>query len=279
MLGHKMFQTLRLSFPDVFVATRHGRTLPFLVNDASRLVHLDALRFDSVTEVLRTLRPSVVVNCIGVIKQRSAVHIAVPTIMINSVLPHFIAEVLSEWGGRLVHISTDCVFSGRKGNYTEDDQVDATDLYGKTKALGEISGNNALTLRTSIIGRELEHFGSLLEWFLHQSGGRISGYRRAIFSGVSTNYLSEFVASEIDSKSPLSGLLHLSSVPISKYELLNLFKQAYEMDVEIVPDEAFECDRSLDDTRLRRMTNTSRPNWSDLLAGMMRDGTPYEQWR
>jgi dTDP-4-dehydrorhamnose reductase len=279
MLGHKMFQTLRVSFPDVFVATRPGRILPFLDGDSSRHLHCDALQLESVRELLTKLRPSTVVNCVGIIKQRSAVDVALPTICINAVLPHFIADVLSGWGGRLVHISTDCVFSGGKGNYTEEDQTDAKDLYGKTKAIGEVSSVGTLTIRTSIIGRELDHFASLLEWFFQQRGRRVLGYRRAIFSGVSTNYLAQFVAAEIGSKRPLTGLFHMASEPISKYELLELVKRAYSMDVEIVPDDAFECDRSLNDSKLRSITQTITPNWSSLLDELINDHTPYEDWR
>ncbi|MGA2988810.1 MAG: sugar nucleotide-binding protein, partial [Terriglobia bacterium] len=145
--------------------------------------------FNALEATLSALRPDYVVNCVGVIKQRTEAISPIPSITINSLLPHKLAQMAARWGGRIIHFSTDCVFSGKRGWYTEEDPSDAEDLYGRSKFLGEVVVANALTLRTSIIGRELVEHRSLLDWFLAQNHKTVHGYRRVIYSGVTTNYL------------------------------------------------------------------------------------------
>src|SRR5262249_50230296 len=161
------------------------------------------------------------INCVGIVKQRAAAEDAIQSITINSLLPHHLAKVCGEWGGRIIHISTDCVFSGKQGGghgYTEDDPADAGELYGRRKRVGEVTLENALTLRTSIIGRELSHHASLLEWFLSQNHSRVQGYKRAFYSGVTTNHLAEVVGDIIERHPQLSGLYHVASHTITKYK-------------------------------------------------------------
>ena len=285
MLGHKMFQLLRQRFPDT-----HG-TVRGSVNDR-QLAGIELFRQGNIienfraenlvflSEILRDLRPQVIVNCIGIIKQRDTAQGPVPCITLNALLPHQLAEICREWRCRLIHFSTDCVFSGKSGGYTEEDLSDATDLYGKTKYLGEVTAADALTLRTSIIGREIAHYSSLLEWFLDQNQKKVRGYKNASYSGVTTNYLVKLVGDVIENHSTLSGLYQVTSrQTISKYELLCLLREAYDRDVDILPDESFFCDRSMWGGKFHRATGHICPSWRELVTELSGDPTPYEKWR
>ena len=180
---------------------------------------------------------------------------------------------------RLIHISTDCVFSGRKGNYREGDVPDAEDLYGRTKLLGEVSDEGCLTIRTSMIGRELETSNGLIEWFLSQEDKTISGYKKSVFSGFTTNALAEIIAGIITKNPELHGVWHVASEPISKFELLSLVKQVYGLNIRIEPDETVVCDRSLNSERFRKVTGFVPPTWHDMIEQMYRDSTPYSKLR
>lgn len=283
MLGHKMFQALAARFPGtkctVLGSLRDPfyRSIPLFTEDkAIELVNV--MNLDSLRRTVAEAAPQFIVNCVGIVKQRDEAKMAVPSITVNSLLPHLLADWGREWGGRLIHFSTDCVFSGRKGGYAEDDPTDAEDLYGLTKYLGEEAGDQALTLRTSIIGRELMNFRSLLEWFLAQKGKTVKGYRRVIYSGVTTNYLAEQVVQIVTRCPGLSGLYHLTAPAISKYDLLCRLRQAYRLDVEIVPDDGEASDRSLRGERFRAATGFPEPQWDALIAQLAGDETPYGEW-
>ena len=176
-------------------------------------------------------------------------------------------------------MSTDCVFSGHKGNYSETDPSDAEDLYGKTKYLGEVDYPGCLTIRTSIIGRELETKHGLIEWFLSQEGKTVSGYKKAIFSGLTTIALSEIIAEIIVNHPSLSGVYQVASKPISKYDLLNIVKHTYDMKVRIDPDESIINNRSLNPEKFRKETNIKIPSWEYMIEEMYRDPTPYAKIR
>ena len=284
MLGHKMFQTLLARYPDTACTVRGSLDGPFyrridLFREGTVLEKVDAMDLSALGRTLRKIRPGFIVNCVGVIKQREEVNAAVPTITLNALLPHQLAENAKEWGGKVIHFSTDCVFNGKRGCYTEDDPSDAEDLYGKSKFLGEVVAENALTLRTSIIGRELFHFRSLLEWFLAQKGETFCGFRRVIYSGVTTNYLARLVGDLITDHPCLSGLYQVTSPPICKYDLLCLLRDAFKLDVEIVPDESEVSDRSMAGDAFLRATGYPAPDWPDLVAQLANDPTPYEKWR
>jgi dTDP-4-dehydrorhamnose reductase len=274
MLGHKIAQTIA----DSLITTRESWPEPF---EAGRvLTSVDAADWPSLARILRERRPGVIVNCVGVIKQRPEAKSPIPSIMINSLLPHQLAELCASWGGRLIHFSTDCVFSGERGRYTESDESDAHDLYGRTKFLGEVSAHrNALTLRTSIIGRELTHFQSLLEWLLAQNKKKIKGYTRALYSGVTTNYLAGLVSWLVTDFPDLSGLYQVTAHPISKFDLLCLLRDAYNLDIEITPDDSFFCDRSLIGKKFEDATGYVTPPWPALVAQLAQDATPYSEWR
>jgi dTDP-4-dehydrorhamnose reductase len=284
MLGHKMFQLLRRRFPNTFCTIRGDSDDECLrrvelFQEGNVISHVTAEDFPALEELLRNQRPQTVVNCIGVIKQRPEAKDAIPCCMLNTVLPHRLAALCAEWGGRLIHFSTDCVFSGKRGGYVEDDTSDAGDLYGTTKYLGEVIAGNVITLRTSIIGRELIHRQSLLEWFLSQNQMQVLGYRRALYSGVTTNHLAGVVGDLIEFFPGLSGLYQVVSQTISKHDLLCLLREAYALNIEIVPDEAFVCDRSLQGDKFRRATGYRCPPWPELIANLASDRTPYKDWR
>ena len=279
MLGHKMFQVLRERFAGVLCTVRESPVERVELLEGSDVIPgIDAMDFPLLNSILRAHRPEYVVNCIGLIKQRAQAVCPAPSIVINSLLPHRLSEMASEWGGHVIHFSTDCVFSGRKGAYSEEDLSDAEDLYGKTKFLGEVSSSNALTLRTSIIGRELSKHRSLLEWFLAKAPGRVRGFRKAIYSGVTTNHLAETVADILEKKPGLSGLYQLAGAPISKFDLLHILKSAYRLSIEIEPDDSEVCDRSMRGDRFARATGLVCPDWPELIRRMAMDPTPYSAW-
>ena len=285
MLGHKVFQKLRTSITQTWCVSRRTAVetcslAPGLLNDDRVIYGVDLSNFVSIEAVLSQIRPNVVINCVGVIKQRAQATEAVPSIEINSLLPHRLAAICSKWGGRLIHFSTDCVFSGLRGNYSEDDLPDARDLYGRSKCLGEIlEAPNAITLRTSMIGRELTQFHSLLEWFLAQEGKEITGYTRAIYSGVTTNYLASMLVGLIRDFPRLSGLYQISAKPISKYDLLCRLRELYQCDIGIVPDDKFFCDRSMSGQKFEKTTGYGTPSWRALIEELANDKTPYSTWR
>lgn len=282
MLGHKMFQILREYFPDVVCTIREGpqhwlRQID-LLGGRDVVCGVDAACTSGLRNLLGGLAPEVVVNCIGIVKQRPEAASRRVCIRINALLPHELAAMTSEWGGRVIHFSTDCVFSGSRGRYTEDDESDATDVYGRTKFLGEVADENALTLRTSMIGRELAGRASLLEWFLSQEHARVPGYTRVIYSGVTTNHLAHLTGWLIQARPRLHGLFQVSSAPLSKYALLCSLKTAYGRDVTIVPDDGPVCDRSLDGSRFEATAGYRCPAWEALIGELACDKTPYERW-
>ena len=281
MLGHKLIQswnerfevwtTLKGNFADY---EKYG------IFDKKRTLDLiDAEKFETVEKAIFEIRPQVVFNAVGIIKQLPTSKNVVKTLTINSIFPHRLAETVEKTGARLINISTDCVFDGEKGNYTEEDISNATDVYGKSKNLGEVTGENCLTLRTSIIGRELQTSHSLVEWFLSNRGKKVKGFVNAIYSGFPTIVLADIIADLIENYPNLSGLYHVSAEPINKFELLELINEAYQAGVEIEPSADFRIDRSLDSTRFRKETGFKPLNWRELIKIMADDPTPYDEWR
>lgn len=281
MLGHKLWQTFSQRFDAYATLRRESAAYAhFGLFDEGRAVgNVRAEDFDSVVRALSSVQPEVVVNCIGIVKQDSAAKDPVASITVNSLFPHRVARLCRTRGTRFIHLSTDCVFSGRKGNYSERDVPDASDLYGRTKLLGEVDEPHCLTIRTSMIGRELTCSHGLIEWFLAQKGKRVRGFRRATFSGFTTLALAEIIADIIADQRDLSGIMHVAAEAINKFDLLSLVKAAYQLDVEIEPDEEFFCDRSLDGSRFGSATGFVPTPWPEMIEGMARDTTPYEDIR
>jgi dTDP-4-dehydrorhamnose reductase len=281
MLGHKLWQTLAPRF-DTRVTFRGSPAsyARYGIFDPDRSIGgVSAGDFDSVVRAFAAARPDVVVNCIGIVKQDAAAKDPIASIGINALFPHRVAQLARASGARMIHLSTDCVFSGRAGGYRESDAPDAADLYGRSKLLGEVGAPGALTLRTSIIGRELAGAQGLLEWFLSQRGGRVRGFRRAVFSGFTTQALSELIAYLIAGRPGLSGVYHVAAQPIDKLALLTLVKETFGLDVEIEPDESFVCDRSLDGSRFAEEVGFTAPSWPEMIARTRDDPTPYDRFR
>ena len=274
MLGSAMLRYFHgLEGYEVRGTARSGACLPFLPTDVRPLVIIDVdiESIDSIVRLLDTHRPDVIINCIGLIKQLSSANDSVAAIGMNALLPHRLARLAALVGARFVHISTDCVFSARTGLYAESDPPDATDLYGRSKLLGEVNGTNAITLRTSIIGHELSSAHGLVGWFLAQSG-QVKGFTRAVFSGLPTVELARVIHAHVLPQPDLRGLYHVSAAPIAKYDLLTLVKDIYDKDVTIIPDDTLVIDRSLISSRFRSETGYSPPDWRDLITTMHRFG-------
>ena len=216
-------------------------------------------------EVMGDFHPEAVVNAVGIVKQRGTAKEAIPSLEINALLPHRLALLCRAVGARLVHLSTDCVFSGRKGNYTEGDVADAEDLYGRTKLLGEVTDAGCITLRTSIIGLELSRRTGLIEWFLAQRG-EIRGFTKAIYTGLTTAEMSRVIERVLVEHPHLSGVWQVASEPINKYDLLVRFSEVLDRDdIRIVPDDTVRIDRSLLPVAFERATGYSAPGWNEML--------------
>ena len=222
---------------------------------------------DSLLAVFSQVKPDLVINCIGLVKQLSESDDPLSAIPINSLLPHRLARLCAVSGARFIHMSTDCVFSGSKGMYTESDTSDAKDLYGRSKFLGEVDYPNAVTLRTSIIGHELEGARSLVGWFLAQNGP-VKGFKKAIFSGFPTVEIARLIRDYVLPNPHLRGLYHVSADPINKYDLLRLVADSYGKAIDIEADESFVIDRSLDSSRFRSMTGFQPKPWAELVKFM-----------
>jgi dTDP-4-dehydrorhamnose reductase len=275
MLGHALLKYLS-SKPtlDVYATARTSSGLDqwFAPDIVKKIrVDVDADNFDSIIRAFASVQPDLVINCIGLIKQQSIANDPLSAITVNAQLPHRISLVCRTAGARLIHISTDCVFNGSKGKYTEADPSDAIDLYGRSKFLGEVAyPPHCITLRTSIIGHELKGRLGLIEWFLSQEG-TVRGFTRAIYSGFPTLELARIIADYVIPDEKLTGVYHVSSDPISKYDLLKLVAVRYQKKIDIEPYEEFFMERSLDSTVFRRLTGYQPPSWPELIDLMYKD--------
>jgi dTDP-4-dehydrorhamnose reductase len=271
MLGNAIFRVFS-EIPEYTVyGTMRGNTIPTKLQKFSNTLvsGIDVEKFDVLVNLLVKIRPSIIINCIGVVKQKSDANNAIVTIPINSLLPHRLADLCSLIGARLIHFSTDCVFSGVKGRYTEDDIPDAYDLYGRSKLLGEVAYSHTLTIRTSLIGHELMGASSLICWFLSQHE-YVKGFTHAIFSGLPTIEIANLLRDYVLPDTQLSGVYHVSADSIDKYSLLKLVSSAYNKEIEIIPDDQCRIDRSLDSSSFRTLTGYHPPSWSELVIAMQR---------
>lgn len=267
MLGHQLLHQWS-GRHDVRAAVRGDiaryRQYPWFAPE-NTYPNVDASQTDQLLSLFAEFRPEVVVNAVGIIKQRSEASNIALNVEVNALLPHRLAALCAATRSRLVHLSTDCVFSGLKGNYKESESPDPVDLYGMSKLLGEPTGANVITLRTSMIGPELGSSNGLLEWYLAQRG-RVSGYTRAIFSGLTTLELARVIELVAVSHSTLSGMFHVGAEPISKFDLLTLVREKLNVDNAIDPDDQLDCNRSLDSSLFRKVTGYQPPSWETMVA-------------
>lgn len=280
MLGHRLWLNLN-QVHETWVTVRGDGSQLLDILGVSReyiLPQVDALVLDQVTHAMASVRPHLVINCIGLVKQIPLADDPLASIAINALFPHQMASICKQAGIRMIHFSTDCVFSGKKGQYVEEDTPDAVDLYGRTKLLGEVTYPHTVTVRTSMIGRELRTRHGLVEWFLAQKG-EVKGYTNAIFSGLTTDELSNILLRFVIPRPELTGMYHISGEPISKYDLLRLIKESFGLSVNVLPEEEPMIDRSLDSTRFRQATGYAPPTWRTMIAQLKEHSIHYDPMR
>lgn len=269
MLGHEAIRVLAPDF-EVWGACRHPETLPDLGIPSDRLLGgLDATNPGDAYELLEMVQPDVVLNALGIVKQRAEARAAIPSIEVNSLWPHVLADACASADARMVHVSTDCVFSGSRGGYGEDNVPDAFGLYGRSKLLGEVvDRDNVVTLRTSIIGWQIGEPTGLVGWFAAHRNEALRGFTRAIFSGLTTRALTETIRDVVLPDADMSGLWHVSADPIDKFTLLTKLAGHLGWSVDLTPTEQPAIDRSLDSTRFRERTGWAPPRWDDMLEAL-----------
>jgi dTDP-4-dehydrorhamnose reductase len=280
MLGHRLWRDFSGRMETFATVQRsYGEYASLDWFDERRVIdRVDATRDEDLDRAFRVARPEVVINAVGLVKQREDAEDPVRAITINSLLTHRLATRAGDSGTRLIHLSTDCVFSGRKGNYAEGDVPDATDLYGRSKLLGEVATGDCLTIRTSMIGREIGSARGLLEWFLSRRGGAVRGFTRARFSGLTTLELARVIADIVTRQRGLRGVWHVAGEQINKHDLLSMVNEAFHLGTTIEADDSFVCDRTLDASRFMTATGYRPPSWEDMVAELATDPTPYDTW-
>ena len=279
MLGHQLCRVLTEQRIEVWGTFRELPVKFDFLPKERILADVVVQDLPRIQKILDTVKPEVVVNAVGIVKQRDEAKQAISSIQVNALFPHQLAELCVERGIRVIQVSTDCVFSGMRGNYSEDDLPDPIDLYGRTKLLGELNRPGCLTIRTSIIGWQLNTFTSLLSWFAFQRGKSIKGYRNAIYSGISTYILSSLISDIIKTHNDLDGLYHIASTPISKYDLLIQLRDALGWnDISIEPEDGYACDRSLNGQRFKDAIGWSAPGWDIMIKGLAKEWPAYEKW-
>jgi dTDP-4-dehydrorhamnose reductase len=277
MLGHKLLQRLQADY-EVAGTIRESEPDAILNRALSGIKLYPNVQANDLSSIERAIdgwEAELLVNCIGIIKQTKAASDPLTSIAINSLFPHQLARLTATRGARLIHFSTDCVFSGRRGNYIEGDIPDPVDLYGRSKLLGEVTGPNTLTLRTSIVGRELRGHLGLIDWFLSQRERQVKGFIHALYSGLTTTVMADLVAQLAHAHTNLEGLWQVSGEPISKFDLLQIVNRVYRLGIDITPDKGFVCDRRLDSTPFRKQTGWRPPSWEEMIIRMYRDDATY----
>ena len=271
MLGHRMVRTLRPRF-DCWFTSRDSALSGQVAADCPHVPNLDVAHWPQVEDALNTVQPDVVVNCVGVTTRKLSGDTGVNEVNLNALLPRRLANWCLNAQRRLFHISTDCVFSGSLGSYTERSVPDAGDLYGRSKTLGEVEGPGIVTLRGSVVGRELRQPGTeIFVWCIAQRGKTIKGFRKALYSGVTTNYLSHLIARLIKEQPHMSGLYQVAGEPISKYELLQKLNHKLGLDITIQPDDTYSSDKTLRADRLAELIGSPAPGWDEMLEQMVRE--------
>jgi len=278
MLGHTLWQTAAPQLDTWATLRDAGRALPDVFDRGRVIPGVHAEDIDSVVRAVAQARPDVVVNCLGVVKQHAAASDPIVALTVNSLFPHRVAALCAAAGARFVHISTDCVFDGTRGNYREEDVPDACDLYGRSKQLGEVTAAGSLTLRTSMIGRELHSSHGLVEWFLARRD-TAKGFTRAMFSGFTTIELSRIILRVIETRPDLSGLYHVAAAPTSKYDLLVRLNDQLQRGLAIERDDSVAIDRTLDGRRFAAAADYRAPSWDGMVAELAATARTYDTWR
>lgn len=270
MLGHQLLKSYHGRHEVAITLRRDRGDYQSQLLDMAVQVYsgVDVRSTDRLAELFADFQPEAVINAVGIIKQRDEAKASIPSLEINSLLPHRLSILCKMAGARLVQMSTDCVFSGMKGNYTENDFPDADDLYGRSKYLGEVHDPHCITLRSSIIGLELSRNKSLVEWFLAQKG-QIKGFTQAIYTGLTTAEMARVIEHLLLNKQELSGVWQVASHAINKYDLLTMLAGMLQRaDIAIEMDDSFSCDRSLDGSRFEKVAGYQIESWEKMVEDL-----------
>ncbi len=271
LIGHKLFEKLSERFSDVYCTLHSARSHALFSSDRV-YENIDVQDFFALTNLLNGIGADVVLNCVGITKRKPEIDDLPYAISVNSLFPHRLARWAEESKARVIHFSTDCVFDGVLGNYTEESPTTGNDIYGKTKALGELRYPHALTLRSSFIGRELTGKSELLEWCLASRGLAVNGFKKAFYSGVSTHTMARVVGDIIEHHPKINGLKQLATKqPISKLDLLRLANDIFDLKMTITEDSSFETQPTLDGSALRTEMNLELPNWNTMMSELAMD--------
>jgi dTDP-4-dehydrorhamnose reductase len=283
MIGHRMWATLSNDHETIGAIRRSelgDLSLIPGIGLSNVIFNVEAHDLSKIAQVIQDVKPDVVLNCIGIVKQLKDSLDPVKSIELNSLFPHQLARICEKNNARMIHFSSDCVFDGVKGHFVESDIPNAVDLYGKSKALGEVDYlKNVLTLRTSSIGREVYPHGGLVEWFLSNQGKTIVGYKKAIYSGVPAHRLAHIISKNIMSNLGLSGILNVSATPIDKLTLLGMIRDHFNLKIEINSDDKVILDRSLDNKEFTQQTGFQSPSWKEMMKDLEIDFDIYESIR
>jgi dTDP-4-dehydrorhamnose reductase len=277
-IGHKLLQVLSKDFEIYGLLHRSKKyygDIP-LFNDKKIKEEIDVLNYNRLVEVFDSIQPDIIINCVGITKRKITTNNILETITINSQLPHRLAKWTKENNKKLIHLSTDCVFDGKIGNYNEESLTTAEDMYGRTKALGEVKSSNTLVIRASFIGLELFSKTELLEWFLSKENKTIKGFTNTMYSGVSTIYLSKIVKEIIINHQNLFGLYQLAPIDsISKYDLLFLAKKYFKVNIKIIPDDKQIHKPTLDASKLTKRIGLKVPSWDSMMNQLAKEKDLY----
>ncbi len=275
MIGHKLYQILENNFSDTWILIRKKlASLEYknFFNSNKIIEDFDLSNFNLLNEILNNLNPDIIINASGITIRRGISQNIYNTILLNSALPHFLNNYISiKKDKRLIHFSTDCVFSGKDGSYVENSTLDAMDLYGKSKGLGEIIGENTLTIRSSMIGRELDNHTELLEWFLSKKSSTVSGFSNVTYSGITTIQMAHYILNIILFYPNLKGIYNISAKPITKYDLLILLNDVFETNINILNDENYISNKNLISDKFFNETRLKQPSWNNLVLDLKND--------
>ena len=279
MIGHKMYQTISKIHKDTWITLRKSLSnysYSDIYNPEKVIDNIDLINFQIISKQLNKINPDIIINACGITIRRGIETLKSNSIILNSALPHFLNEWVTSNNKRLIHFSTDCVFTGAKGDYLDNDNKDAYDLYGSTKSMGEvIDSKYAITLRGSMIGSELENKTELFEWFLKQKNKEIKGFNKVIYSGITTTKMAEIVLKLIDQYPNLSGVYNISSKPISKFELLKLWNDFFDINANIEIDKSYTSNKNLISDNFFRTISMEQPDWVELSSQLKIDNLLY----
>ena len=273
MIGHKIVQSLSKEF-QVFGSTRKKIKSINIGAEKCEIINHDFIT-DNKLGLIDEIDPDIIINCVGITIRRGLNNSIENTKKLNSDLPHKLNHWVETNNKKLIHLSSDCVFSGKKGNYSDDSIPDANDLYGISKSNGEVTGNNALTIRCSIVGREIYNHTELFEWLYSMKNQKIEGYKNVIYSGVTSTWMGKTINHIIKNNIDLTGIYNISAVPISKYDLLVKLADIFDLNVDISINSNIKSNKVLISKKFTEITGINSPNWNDLIVDFKADSDKF----